>query len=259
VPLRVVARGTGGRIQVLDARLADERAYGLGLGLSTVAPLAAGTAIERLQRSLAPMTMAMCVRFALRGRDRPLGFCNHYFFPDQALFELSEAAGLVDAYDLPPVPLTGAEVRMRVTPGLKDDVILRASAPRRVTRGERIPVRLSLHRRRGEARTLLVHVRVPRSLRPGRHRLVIAGSGDGASGAFAEELTDELGIIFDLGDTPREPRTLRELAARLRSFHQPQGIEARFHRRGGGALVFRSDEVLFEGRARIPLIVSRRR
>jgi hypothetical protein len=41
-------------------------------------------------------------------------------------------------------------------------------------------------------------------------------------------------------------------------FHQPQGIVARFHKHDG-ALVHSSDEVLFEGRVRIPVIVSRRR
>jgi hypothetical protein len=259
IPLRVVVQRAGGAVQTLDARLADERSLGLGAGMATVAPLAAGTALERLQRSIEPLTMSMCAKFGVSGRSKPLGFCNNYFFPDQALFELSEAAGMVDGYDLPPLPLTGMEVRMRVTPGVKDDVILDGSAPRRVTRGERIPVRLSLHRRRGEASTRVVQVTVPRSLRPGRHRLVLVGTGEGASEAFAEALIDEFGFLFgEEGSGPREPRSLRELAARLRAFHRPQGIVARFRKRGG-ALVYRSDDVLFEGRARIPVIVSRRR
>jgi hypothetical protein len=151
------------------------------------------------------------------------------------------------------------EVRMRVTPGLKRDVILDGTAPRRVTRGEHLRVRLSLRRRRGEASTRLVRVTVPRSLRPGRHRLVIEGTGEGASEAFLEALIDEFGFLFgEEGSGPREPHTMRELAARLRVFHQPQGIVARF-RKHDGALVHRSDEVLFEGRVRIPVIVSRRR
>jgi hypothetical protein len=138
-------------------------------------------------------------------------------------------------------------------------VILGGSAPRRVTSGQRIAVRLSLHRRRGEASTRVVHVTVPRSLRPGRHRLVIEGSGEGSAEAFLEALIDEFGFLFgEEGSPPREPRSLRELAARLRAFHQPQGIVARFGKRDA-TLVYRSDDVLFEGRARLPLIVSRRR
>jgi hypothetical protein len=259
IPLRVVVRGSGGGVQTLDARLADERALGLGAGLAGVAPLAAGTALERLLRSLEPVTMSMCARFSLAGRDKPLGFCNRYFFPDQALFELSEAAALVDGYDIPPLPLTGMEVRMRVAPGVKRDVILRGSAPRRVKRGQRIAVRLSLHRRRGEASSRVVHVRVPRSLRPGRHRLVIQGTGEGSFDAFAEELIEELGFLFgEEGSGRREPHSIRQLAARLREFHRPQGITARFRKRDA-TVVYRSADVLFEGRARIPLIVSRRR
>jgi hypothetical protein len=259
IPLRVVVQGASGGVQILNARLADERALGLGAGLGGVAPLAAGTALERLLRSLEPVTMSMCARFSLQGSDKPLGFCNRYFFPDQALFELSEAAALVDGYDLPPLPLTGMEVRMRVAPGVKRDVILRGSARRRVTRGQRIGVRLSLHRRRGEASTRVVHVRVPRSLRPGRHRLVIEGTGEGAFDAFTEELIAEFGLLFgEEGSGRREPHSIPQLAARLREFHRPQGITARFRKRDR-TVVYRSDDVLFEGRARIPLIVSRRR
>jgi hypothetical protein len=58
------------------------------------------------------------------------------------------------------------------------------------------------------------------------------------------------------GGGSSEPRSVRELAHRIRSFRQRVGIEARFrHRRP--QLVHRSREVSYEGRVRLRIRVTR--
>ena len=125
-------------------------------------------------------------------------------------------------------------------------------------RGQRIRVRLTVQRRRGARHRLTVPVRIPRSLRPGVHRLTFRGSGGGSS---EEELIVELiaparGRLGGGGGSG-EPRTVRQLARRIRLFRQTIGIEARF-KRGRPQLVHRSREVSYEGRVRMRVRVTRR-
>lgn len=258
VPLSVTARA-GGRTTSLDVRLADERPLGLGLGLSAVAPLAGATAIDRLVRSFEPVTVSMCVRFRLARRKRPLRWCKTYFGSDSAFFDLSDAGLLVESFDTPVLPLRETEVRMRIRRGVAQDVLVKARGPRRVRRGRRVPVRLTLQRRRGERRTITVRVPVPRSLRPGPRMLVL--EGDGGDLGFEEELADALGVGLGFevlfGEELAGPRTLRQLERRLDRFDRPSGIRARFSRRGG-RLVRPSRGASFEGRVRIPVVIRKR-
>jgi hypothetical protein len=203
----------------------------------------------------------MCARFKLSGRRRPVGFCNPYFTVDPALFHLSEAAAHVDFFDLAPMTVESAEVRLRARRGVTQDVLVRADAPRRVRPGRRMRVRLTVQRRRGSRRTFAVAVPVPRSLRPGRRTLVIAGNG--ASASFEEALIIELFGALSGGEptarsAQREPRSIRELARTLRRMHRPLGIKARFKRREP-RFVLRSDEVSYEGKLRLRVRVLRAR
>jgi hypothetical protein len=252
VPLRVVARDETGHVVVLESRLADERHLGLGVGLSLVAPLGAGQALERLLRSFAPVTFSMCARFKLRQLRRPVGFCNPYFAVDPALFDLGEAAAQVDFFDLAPMTVESAEVRLRARRGVTHDVLVSADGPRRARRGRRIRVRLTVQRRLGGRRTLTVPVAVPRSLRPGNRTLVLAGNG--ASGSFEEALVVELfGALTGEAtatSAQSEPHSLRGLARAVRGLHRPLGIKARFKRRKS-RLVLSSDEVSYEGNVRL--------
>ena len=258
IPLHIDARNSAGERVTLDSLLADERELGYGAGLSFVAPLGVTQALGRLMRDFSPVTFRMCARFRVRELPQPMGFCNTYFSVDDAVSHLSEAGAMVDFFDLAPLHVQRAAVSVQARPGLKQDVLIGARGPRRARRGQRIRVRLALQRRRGARRALTVPVRIPRSLRPGVHRLTLRGSGNGFSEeALVEELILMLeGELGGGGGGSSEPRSVRELAHQIRSFRQRVGIEARFrHRRP--QLVHRSREVSYEGRVRLRIRVTR--
>ena len=178
IPLRVVARDTSGKLELARLRLADERSLGFGARLGLLSPIAAAQAIERLRRSLAPTTLSVCMRFKVRGVTRPFGFCNPYFNVNSALNDLAQAGGLVDAFDLVPLDVENAEVRLRARPGVVKDVLVAANGPQRARRGQRIRVRLVVQRRHGGRRRLSGSLRLPASLRAGSHTVVLRGRGD---------------------------------------------------------------------------------
>jgi hypothetical protein len=256
VPLKVTARDRAGGTVTLDSQLADERALGYGAGLSLVAPLAVNQAVDGLLRSRGPSTLSACARFSVRERRRPMSYCNTYFGIDAALFDLTEAARLVEGYDLSPLGLRRVEVSVRARRGVTSDVIVRGRAPGRVRQGRRIRLRLDLQRRHDGERSLSVPVRVPRGLRPGMHTLVIRGNGDAPS--FEDELFEQLfGTIIefvDFGEESDEPKSVRELAAAVSDVEEPRGIEARI-KGHEPQLVHRSDKISFEGRVRLSLRV----
>jgi len=263
VGLRVVAERRGGDAPVvLDSQLADERPLGFGAGLALLAPLTANQALERLRHNNGPVSFSLCTSFRVRELRRPFGYCNPYFDTDSALFDLTEASSEVDGFDLAPMHLERVRVSMKdVRNEVAEDVLVGADGPRRAHPGERIHVRLTLQRRRGARRTLSVPVRLPRSLRPGPHRLVIAGNG-GASTSPDELITDLVDVIvevliFDDEGSADEPRSVRGLADDVRSFHRPLGVVAGVKGAGGLRLVYRSSDVSFEGRVRLPLRITR--
>jgi hypothetical protein len=258
IPLHIDARNRAGERVTLDSLLADERDLGYGAGLSFVAPLGVTQALTRLMRDFGPVTFRMCAHFRVRELRRPMGFCNTYFSVDDAVSHLSEAGAMIDFFDLAPLHVQRAAVSLRAESGLKQDVLIGARGPRRARRGQRIRVRLTVQRRRGARRKLTVPVRIPRSLRPGVHRLTLTGTGGGFSEeALIEELIAMLEGELGGGGGSSEPRTVRELARRLKVFRRRVGIHARFRHRQR-QLVHRSDEVSYEGRVRLKLRVTRR-
>ena len=255
-PLRIDARNRAGERVVLDSLLSDERELGYGAGLSFVAPLGVTQALGGLMRDFGPLTFRMCARFRVRELRRPMGFCNAYFSVDEALAHLSDAGAMIDFFDLAPMHVERAAISVRAHSGLKQDVLIGARGPRRVRRGQRIRVRLTVQRRHGARRTLTVPVRVPRSLRPGVHRLTLRGGGGGFSDAA---LLDELIFLLEGelgGSGSSEPRSVRQLARRIKKLHREAGIRARFRNRPP-KLVRRSREVSYEGRVRLRLRVTR--
>ena len=274
IPLRVAARERGGASVTLHSRLADERAYGLGAGLSFVAPIAAGTALDRLLRSFTPTTLTMCMRFRVRELRRPMGFCNTYFDVFEALLDIGRAASLVDGFDFAPLQVRGAAVSLAARRGVVDEVLVAADAVGRARPGARLPVRVTLQRRGGGRRTVTVRVPVPGDLRPGRRTLLLAGNGFPEESGFVVELIEgELGGSSGLGRARRRaarggrtpartaqsaPRSVRRLARRIAALRRPLGIEARFGR-GEREVVLRSDDVRFDGRVKVRLRVGRAR
>ena len=263
IPLTVAARERGGESVSLSSRVADERALGLGVDLSFVAPLAASTAVDRLLDAFEPVTLKVCTRIRVRQRSTPLGFCNPYFDIFDALTDIADATSLVESFDLAPLDIRGARVSIAAERGVVDDVIVGARAKRRVRAGQRLRVRVALRRRGGRARSVTVRVPIPRDVQPGERVLVIEGNG------FASE-EDELIIEF-IGELARgaraaagqpapahgaqaEPRTVRQLARQIAALRKQPGITARLRGREP-RLVLGSDEIRFDGRAKLRLRV----
>ena len=257
-PLHVDARNRAGERVTLDSLLSDERDLGYGAGISFVAPLGVTQALGTLMRDFGPLTFRMCARFRVRELRSPMGFCNTYFSVDDAVSHLSDAGAMIDFFDLAPLHVERAGISLRARTGLKQDVLIGARGPRRVRRGQRIRVRLTVQRRRGARRTLTVPVRVPRSLRPGRHRITFTGTGGAFSG---DALVEELIALFEGevsgGGGSSEPRSARQLARRIKLLRRAVGIQARF-RHHSRQLVHRSSDVSYEGRVRLTLRVTRR-
>jgi hypothetical protein len=259
IPLNVVARDTSGKLELVRLRLADERDLGFGARLGLLTPIAAAQALERLRRSRAPVTLSMCLRFMVRGVRRRLGFCNAYFNVNSALNQLSQAGELVDSFDLAPLDIENAEVRLRDRGRVIEAVLLDADGPRRARPGQRVRVRLVVQRRQGGRRRLSGSLRIPASLPPGTHTFVLRGRGQ--DDFPLDELAEELGAIIievTAGSGEDEPRSVGDLGRALRGLHRPLGIEARLKRRRLG-LVVESDEVSYEGEAQLQVRVVRKR
>jgi hypothetical protein len=257
-PLRIDARNRAGERVVLDSLLADERDLGYGAGLSFVAPLGVTQAMGRLMRDFGPVTFRMCAYFKVRELGRRIGFCNGYFSVDDAVAELSEVGAMIDFHELSPMHVERAAVSLEARRGNKQDVLIRARGPRRARKGQRIRVRLTVQRRRGGRHRITVPVRVPRSLRPGMHRLTLRGTSGGSSEEeLILELIEMLEGAIGPGGGPSEPRTVRQLASRIRAFRRKPGIQARFDRRPP-RLVRPSTRVSYEGRVRLRLRVMPR-
>src|SRR4051794_41422782 len=214
IPLHVVARNRAGEVVTQDSLLADERDLGWGAGISFVAPLGLTQAVGRLMRDFGPSTLRMCLRIKVRELRKPMGFCNLYFSVDDAVNDVAQAGDLVDFFDFAPLHVERVSIGAHVRRGVKEDVIVRARAPRRARKGSRLRVRLTVQRRHGARHRLSVRVRVPRSLVPGRvHRLTIRGGGGGFSeDALIEELIAMLDAEIGGGGGPSQPTTLRPLA-----------------------------------------------
>jgi hypothetical protein len=271
LPLRVTARERDGDTVRLDSRLADERRFGLGAGLSFVAPIAASTALDRLLRTYEPTTFTLCTRFRVRQLRRPIGFCNPYFDVFEALLDVGRAAGMVDGFDFAPLDIRGAAVSISARRAVVDDVLVAAKPVGRARPGRRLPVRVTLQRRGGGRRSVTVRVRVPRGLPPGRATLVLSGNGFAAEPGLVIEIFEaELAgpgrarraaagaTGPHAGASRSAPRTVRGLARRVARIRRPLGIVARFGR-GEPRVVLRSEDVRFDGRVKLRLQVSRAR
>jgi hypothetical protein len=261
IPLHIVARNPAGETVTQDSLLADERDLGWGAGNSFIGPLGLTQAVGRLMRDFGPSTLRMCLRIRVRELRSPMGFCNLYFSVDDAVNDVAQAGDLVDFFDFAPLHVERISIGAQVRRGVKEDVILRARAPRKARKGSRMRVRLTLQRRRGARHRMSVRVRVPRSLRPGRvHRLTISGGGGGFSEeALVEELIAMLdGEVSGGGGTGSQPQTVRQLARRIHSLRRVPGIYARFDRRSA-RLIRRTGDVSYQGRVRLRVRVTPRR
>jgi hypothetical protein len=258
-PLTVAARTPGGStVTTVESQLADERALGLQGQIGLLAPLSVATALSRQFDSNGPLTISACMSVAVAERRAPIRFCNAYFDGVTVLSDLITAGSLVDAFDFAPLHIRSVRISMAATRGVTDEVLVGAHAPARARAGSRVRVRLVLRRQRGSVHSVTVRMRVPRDLKPGRHELVLAGSGRppqdlDVSLPLAAVLT-EFGSELEAGD---EPHTVQELAEEVGALHSDVGVVARFRHRAP-RLVLRSRDVRFNGQAFVSLRVVRR-
>lgn len=250
VPIKVVAEDVAAnRTRTVELRAADEAPLGFPSGasaLSLVTPLAvteAGT--EALRGIPSRLSASMCVRIELEERERPIRFCNRYVSGSSPggdagglgamMTDVSSALSFLDAYNFGPLRLTKVEANLELRRGLRQAYMVRARAPRRVRRGSRVPIRLTVRRVNGPQQTVRFRMRVPRSLPEGLVEMELRGTA-------AELFTDELIIDFDEllsageeeGPDPGDPgpTTVEELAAAIESLRRFDGVSARFRRTG---------------------------
>ena len=186
-------------------------------------------------------TATMCVRITLRRRKAPLGFCDRYLTDGHGSLDTTgidtgpAVAGLVGRdFDAAIAAIDGntfanlaperVSVSLTLHRGLSQGYLLAARAPRRVRRGRRIAVKVAVRQFRGPITVRTLHVRVPRSLRPGGYLLAISGKGlDEPSSP--PELADLFGSIFSGGSGPQRGVTsMPELAARISAIHHFDGL-----------------------------------
>jgi hypothetical protein len=121
---------------------------------------------------------------------------------------------------------------------------------------------VALRRRGGGSRSVTIQVSIPAGLPPGERTLVVEGNGFPAEGEEGELLLELFGALTGGGGSTTahaaaaEPRSPKSLARAVAALHRPLGIAAHFRHRAP-RVVLRSNDVRFDGRAKISLRVVR--
>ena len=247
-----------GRTTTVRSQVADERDLELGSGLDLVSGAALGQALDSVLHSAPPRVSGrMCASVKLRGRAKPLGFCNDYFDGAKPFDDLSTAMGLVDSFKLGQITPESVNVQISLRRGVREEFMIAAKAPRRAKAGSRIPIRLLLQRRRGGRRHVTFTYRVPRSTRPGRRTLTLRGIVPQSLASGSEEGLELIleGVAEDTQDSPGPP-SVGALAAAIAAIGHRDGVRATFAEKGRGPIVLRPNGLL-RGKLEIPLRVTR--
>jgi hypothetical protein len=230
VSVRVHDLDTGASKDIA-AQVTDELGLDLLPALDLVGPVAVGDGAFEVLGSAPPnQSGTLCFSITVRERRAPLRFCNRYAGAgiDRMIDDASQAIALVDNFTvrkfhhLHVLRVDGDE---SVARGLDQGVIVGATGPANVHRGQRIAIGLRLRHPQGPVRTLTIHVRVPRSLPPGPALMTVNGTS--ADGEPGDIFVDELGNVSGSKE-PRAPRTLKELAARVAAIHRFHGVTVAF-------------------------------
>ena len=119
--------------------------------------------------------------------------------------------------------------------------------------GQRIRVRVRLRKAAGGTVLRTVALRVPKTLGPGRRRLVLAGAAPDAVPSYSDELADELGG----GGTPAVlPGSVPQLVRAVAALSRYDGLRARFATRAP-VRAYRDPAELITGRLLLRLRVVR--
>jgi hypothetical protein len=241
--MRVLARDLDtGHVDVTNLELADESAVGLPGGssaLSSIGPTAiAQAAFNALNSVPARQTASMCVRIDVRELKRPLRFCNSYVGPigggqDLAgapmAADLASAAELLDAYDGPPLHVSGVIADLRLRRGLRQAYLAALTGPRVVRRGTTVALRAIAQRVGGGLLTRTIRVHIPRDLRPGPRDLTLVGTPSDQPPSGSGDVKVDLGTLLGPAATPElGPQTPAGLAAAIAGLHRPDGVSLAF-------------------------------
>jgi hypothetical protein len=275
IAIRVAATdGDTHRTQVLHVTAADETDVGNSTGfspVSSVAPLAIAQAGTTVMGS-APgrLTGRMCLRITFRETKVPARFCNRYVSSAtsdagdfsggnavavNAALDSLDALGMVDGYEARPPHIAKVSAKLTVSRGERVADLRSVRAPRTVRRGQRIKVRVRMLKLHGSVMTRTYRLRVPRGIRPGRHRLVLSNPTD-ATSPVDQLLEDLLGPSSDTA-VGSAPASLEELIFSIRDLARWDGIEAKIGRERFPA--FRDQDLLISGRAETVVRVKKRR
>jgi hypothetical protein len=272
IPVRVVAQDReGGRLSVVELAAADEAALGLpsaSSALAIAAPLAVAQAGTQALRGVpSRVTASMCLRIELEERERPIRFCNRYVAGGSAdadagglgapTTDAANAMGLLDAFNFGPLHVTSVDANLVLRRGLRQGYLTRVSAPRRVRRGSRVPVTVTVRRVNGPSERRRFRVRIPRSAPTGLVEMELAGT---ATDLFTDEIIIDFDELLSGDDDETDPgdpgpRDVDALAAEIEGLRRYDGVSARFGRpgrRSGRALVrraFRDADIRISGRA----------
>ena len=224
----------------------------------------------------------LCLRIDIRERSRPMRFCNRYIGDGQFLGgteiamggDAATAATLVERFDRRQIHVDRVRAKLDVHEGMRFARLRDARAPRRVTPGERIPIRITYQRPREPLQSSRFKIRVPRHLDPGRRTLTLTGSG-ADPGAASLEAIFSAGLspeeFFFFGGGPRSLPSVGALARAVHDIHRYDGIRATFRKRGRrerffidffgigdvgrGRPVFRHDKLRIDGNAKLKVRV----
>jgi hypothetical protein len=258
----------------VNVNVADEAAVDLPSGGSwtaSIAPLAVLQAATNVLGSTpARMTGDMCARIEVAELKQPMRFCNRYVSTASeqaddgsianavitgAASDLANALSDIDAYTGEPPHVNRVSVFLKLRRTAEQAFIRRAAAPARVKPGQRVKVRLSLQRVRGPRMSRTYTVRIPRSARPGRLRLLLVGrDADQGDFGIATIILGDDGPSDEGGDAG--PQTLKALAKQVDGISRYDGVSLRTGPRSS-AHAFRDADLRISGHATITVRVVR--
>jgi hypothetical protein len=279
IPVNVTAHDVDtGQTITEDTDVADETDVGYPLGsslLDLVAPLAVGqAAIDVYNGPPASESGTMCLTITLREGKTRLHLCDRYVgtgaagdggeAPPEvatgAMSDLTVGLSLLDSEQFATLHVTGVTADIRAARGLAEATILSARAPTVVKAGELIPIKLRLQVYRSSVRTLVLHVRVPRSAH-GVEPLLVRGAPTLIPGSSSEdaEITEELSEALGGfgGPTPAPPRSLAQLRRQFAAIPGYDGISVKFGVRGKSQPAYRDPSLLITGNGTVLLDVEK--
>ena len=274
IPVVVRASGPMGTLPKSTSLVADESPLNYPSGLAALSLVTSIVVSDRVFTALGSSGGRsygrLCVRIDIRESPAPMRFCNRYVGDGQFLGgteiamggDASAAATLVERFDRRQIHVERLRATLEVNEGLRFARLRGARAPRRVTAGERIRVRIAYQRPRERLESSAFSMRVPRSVRPGLRTITLRGSRPDPGNASLDAIFSAgFGDLFGFGP-PQSPPTIDALAAAVRGIKRWDGIRATIGdpRKDGVApmRVFRHDELRIGGAVRLPISVRPR-